>query len=72
MPQGSVLGPILLYIFLGDLFLVMKETEFTSNADNNTSYDADNTVEDGISSLQESSKKLFKLFSDNQMKGNVV
>ena len=50
----------------------MKETEFTSNADNNTSYDADNTVEDGISSLQESSKKLFKLFSDNQMKGNVV
>ena len=72
MPQGSVLGPILLYIFLGDLFLVIKETEFTSNADNNTSYDADNTIEDGISSLKESSKKLFKLFSDNQMKGNVV
>ena len=50
----------------------MKETEFTSNANNNTSYDADNTIEDVISSLQESSKKFFKLFSDNQMKRNIA
>ena len=35
-----------------------------------TLYDAGNTIEDVISSLQESSEKLFKWFSDNQMQGN--
>ena len=49
LPQGSVLGPILFNIFLSDFFLVMKETEFTSYADDNTLYDADNTTEDAIS-----------------------
>ena len=44
----------------------MKETEFTSYADDNTG----NTIEDVISSLQESSEKLFRWFSDNQMQGN--
>ena len=70
VPQGCVLGPILFNIFLSDLFLVMKETEFTSYADDNTLYDASNTIEDVISSLQESPQKLFKWFSDNQMQGN--
>ena len=50
LPQGSVLGPILFNIFLSDFFLVMKETEFTSYADDNTLCDADNTTEDAISS----------------------
>ena len=48
----------------------MKETEFTSYADDNILYDAGNTIEDVISYLQESSEKLFKWFSDNQMQGN--
>ena len=52
--------------YLSDLFLVMKETEFTSYADDNTG----NTIEDVISSLQESPEKLFRWFSDNQMQGN--
>ena len=52
------------------LFRVMKETEFTSFADGNTLYDAGNTTEDVISSLQELSENLFKQFSDNQMQGN--
>ena len=48
----------------------MIENEFTSYVDDNTLYDADNTIEEVISSLQESSEKLFKWFSDNQMQGN--
>ena len=70
VPQGSVLGPILFNIFLSDLFLFIKETEFTNYADDNTLYDAGNTIEDVILSLQESSKKLLKWFSDNQIQGN--
>ena len=48
----------------------MKETEFTSYADDNTLHDAGSTIEDATSSLQESFKKLFKWFSDNQMLRN--
>ena len=55
-----MLGPILLNIFLSDLFLVMRETEFTSYADDNTLYDASNTIEDVISSLQELSEMVFR------------
>ena len=67
MPQSPVLGPILFSIFLIDLFLVMKETEFTSYADDSTLCDSVNTIEDITSFLQKLSKKLFKWFFDNQM-----
>ena len=56
---------MLFNIFLSDLFLVMKETEFISYVDDNTLYNAGNTIEDVISSLRESSEKPFKSFSDN-------
>ena len=32
VPQGSILRPILLNIFLGDLFLVISDTDFSSYA----------------------------------------
>ena len=60
-------GPILFNNFLTDLFLAMKETEFTSCADDKTLHDAGNTIKDVISSLQELSEKHFKWFSDNLM-----
>ena len=48
----------------------MKDTKFTSFAADNTLYDAGNTIEDVISFWQESSKKPFKWFSNNQMQEN--
>ena len=70
VPQGSILGPILFNIFLSDLFLIVQNTDFASYADDNTIYNAGGNIEEVILSLQESSKKLFKWFSDNQMKSN--
>ena len=70
MPQSPVLGPILFNIFLIDLFLVMKETEFTSYADDSTLCNSVNTIEDITSFLQKLSEKLFKWFFDNQMQEN--
>ena len=68
IPQGSILGLILFNIFLGDLHLVISDTDSSSNADNNTIHDSGNSNDDVISTLKESSQKLFQWFSQNQMK----
>ena len=70
VPLGSIFGPILFNIFLSDLFLVISDTDFSSYADDNTIYDSGNSIDEVISSLQESAEKLFQWFSHNQMKGN--
>ena len=67
---GSIFGPILLNIFLSDLFLVVQNVDFPSYADDNTIYDASDSIDKVIFSLQESSKNIFKWFADNQMKTN--
>ena len=50
-------------------FLVIKNTEFVIYADNNTLY-VENAIEDVALSSQDSSKKLFEWFADNQIQGN--
>ena len=70
VPQGSILGPLLFNIFLSDLFLIVKDVNIASYADDNTLYDSCDTIEEVILSLQSSSEKLFQWLSDNQMKGN--
>ena len=70
VPLGYILGPILLNIFLSDLFLVVQNVDFASYADDNTIYDVGNNIDEVIFLLQESSEKLFKWFADNLMKTN--
>ena len=65
---GIYIDPILFNIFLSDLFLVVQNVDFASYAGNNTIYDAGDNIHEVIFFLQESSKKLFKWFTDNQMK----
>ena len=63
--QGSILGPVLLNIFLCDLFLIMNNTELASYADDNTPYAVENNIEELIVKLQNASERHFQSFSDN-------
>ena len=62
--QGSILGPILFNIFLSNLFIIIKDTDFASYPDDNTFYKASNTIDDIIayfSSHLESSTNGFQI-----------
>ena len=59
IPQGSILGPLLLNIFLCDLILIMDNIGITSCTDDNTSYTTANSIEEVIEKLENASKALF-------------
>ena len=71
VPQGSMLGPLLFNSFLCDLFFIVKKSDFSSYADDNTSYRTAATIEEVIKLLERDSTMLFKWFSHNQMKANI-
>ena len=70
VPQGSILGPFLLNIFVCNLFCIMCETDFASYADDNTPYALGDSIDDVIKPLKNDSIKLFQWFIENQMKAN--
>ena len=68
-PQGSILGPLLLIIFLCDLFYFEEHIDIASYVNQNTLYSAYSNIENTISSL-ESSAQLINSFQQNAMKAN--
>ena len=70
VPQGSILGPLLFYIFLNDIFYVIKKSSLYNYADDNTiSYiHCDLDVLQQI--LIEESMLVIQWFEENFMKAN--
>ena len=58
-----IIGPLLFNIFLCDLFLIMKNIDIASYADDNTSYTTGNSIEEVIQKLENAAKTLVQGFS---------
>ena len=65
VPQGSILGPILLINFLSDLFYVDKDLDYESYAVDTTPYVCRQNYADAIEFLEPSINNIFAWFQNN-------
>ena len=70
VPQGSILGPLILSIDLCDMSFTLRNHEMASYADDNTPYITCDTIVSMIASLEKIAKEIFKWFKDKEMQGN--
>ena len=68
--QGSIIGPLLLNIFICDMFYFLEDFDIVNYADNSTLYNADKNIEFIVNNLDHLSSILFKWLNDNSMKLN--
>ena len=68
--QGSVLSPILLNIFLCDMFFMVGNIDIASSTDDNTPYSVGKSQCDLETKFQKASVKLLKWFHENDQEAN--
>ena len=65
VPQCSILGPLLINVFINDLYLLFNFT------DDNTISTAENTIEKLISTLEQDSQAAINWFKVNEINVNL-
>ena len=69
-PQGSILGPLIFYIYIGDTFLFNSDCKIANYTDDNTPYCQCRNVEIVMSQLEKDSNLLIICVVDNSMRAN--
>ena len=70
MPQGSILGPLFLNIFLQDLFMLTEDFSMVNYADDNTPYVCDDNMNQIILTSEDASSALFWEIGQNYLRVN--
>ena len=70
IPQGSVLGPLFVNIYVNDLLLSLMETDICNYADDAIIYAYDKTLDSVVTRLESVSSIVIQWFRDNFMKLN--
>ena len=68
--QSSILGPLLLNIFMCDMFLIFRSTFFTGYADDITQFVARENIADVTKALEKIGENFLNSFLNNEMKLN--
>ena len=66
----SIIRPLLCYIFLEEFFLIVKNTDIASYADDSAPFIVEDNIENPIASLEEVSNALLDWFRNNPLKSN--
>ena len=70
VPQGSILGPLLLKIYICDLFFGIGDLYIASYADDNTPYTVSSEFDVALKKLRSYTIKVFEWFYNNRLKSN--
>ena len=68
VPQGSILGPLFLNIFICDMFYLLEDYGIANCTDDSTPYSAKTNHKLVVEELEKSSSILFKCLQTNHMK----